>query len=108
MDILRDISVQRLDELYSVPLALLTSMGMILVGGYFKENASTLTLILGSIITIAGSSSLAYLFSVDKMGDKLREKLNNIYATMGEDFKQEVKREQINQIFGFPTEQKTR
>lgn len=95
---LTNIRKQRLDRLYSLPLSILTAMGVVLTMGYFKEGMqTTLPLILGASATLSGGTSLAYLFSAKQIRGKLREKLNKIYEIMGEDFKADVKAEQFRQ-----------
>lgn len=97
---LTDIKNQRLDELYSFPLSILTAIGVVLTMGYFKEGMeTTLPLILGSSSILFGGSSLTYLFSASQIRGKLREKLNKIYDIMGEDFKTDVKTEQFKQKY---------
>lgn len=97
---LTDIKDQRLDELYSFPLSILTAIGVVLTMGYFKEGMeTTLPLILGSSSVLFGGSSLTYLFSASQIRGKLREKLNKIYDIMGEDFKTDVKIEKFKQKY---------
>ncbi|MBO5096277.1 MAG: hypothetical protein J6B98_05335 [Bacilli bacterium] len=99
---LTNIRKQRLDRLYSLPLSMLTAMGVVLTMGAFKEGmVTTLPLILGATATLSGGTSLAYLFSAKQIRGKLREKLNKIYDIMGEDFKKDVKEEQRRQKYDF-------
>lgn len=106
---LTNIREQRLDRLYSLPLSMLTAMGIIFTMGYFKEGMeTTLPLILGSAATLSGGTSLAYLFSTKQIRGKLREKINKIYDIMGEDFKKDVKIEQLSQKYGWDDEKNTR
>ena len=99
---LTNIRKQRLDRLYSLPLSMLTAMGVILTMGYSKEGmVTTLPFILGATATLSGGTSLAYLFSAKQIKGKLREKLSKIYDTMGKEFEKEVKEEQRRQKYDF-------
>lgn len=97
---LREISYDT--ELYFYPLALLFAIGLACVGGPVKEGVNELVpLVFGSVVTLGSGSALAYLFSAEKLGDKLRAKLNKIYDFMGDDFKEKVQQEYMKQKYGY-------
>ena len=87
---------ERLDEEYSFPLMLVGSLGLAstMMPSILEAQANPLLLIiLGSMATLYGYGSMAYYCLAGNIADKLYEKIEKIYDTMGDDFKQKVNEE---------------
>lgn len=87
---------ERLDEEYSFPLMLVGSLGLAstMMPSILEAQTNPLLLIiLGSMATLYGYGSMAYYCLAGNIADKLYEKIEKIYDTMGDDFKQKVNEE---------------
>ena len=87
---------ERLDEEYSFPLMLVGSLGLAstMMPSILEAQANPLLLIiLGSMATLYGYGSMAYYCLAGNIADMLYEKIEKIYDTMGDDFKQKVNEE---------------
>ena len=89
---------ERLDEEYSFPLLLLGSIGLATAMMpsvlEVREGVNELIpIILGAMTTLYGYGSMAYYCLAGNIADKLYEKIEKIYDTMGDDFKQKVNEE---------------
>ena len=91
---LRELNRQRLDDELFFPLALLFGFGMANSSLYFTGEAESVALlIIGGISQLLGGGGYAYYSSTSKRLENLRDKLNEIYKNMGDEFKKEVEGE---------------
>ena len=67
---------------------------------YFTgETQSFVPLIIGGISQLLGGGGYAYYSSTSKRLENLRDKLNEIYKNMGDEFKEEVENEVWNKKY---------
>lgn len=98
---------QRLDDQLFFPLALLFNMGIAISSLYFSgENQTIAPLIIGGTAQLLGGGAYGYFSLTSKRLENLRNKLSEIYKTMGKDFETEVNNELWHQEPGVNTRTK--
>lgn len=98
---LRKLDRQRLDDELFFPLMLLFNMGLAISSMYFTgENQTIAPLIIGGTAQLLGGGAYGYYSSLSPRLQKLRNKISEIYKTMGKDFKADVEAEFLMQEYG--------
>jgi len=96
-------------DLFFYPLAVMFGIGLACIVGPVKEGVNELVpLVFGSLVSLGSGASLAYLFSAEKLSDKLYEKLNKIYDFMGSEFKSKVQQERLKREYGYEEKGRSR